>query len=104
MKVLLVAAACAVALFTFGAAAASASPGYYVDETKASDLLERSWDHAYCMGVPRFGHRGSFPYEKYMVFDCTISSDDRMCDLRVKAITTRPGYWRLSNLRAPDCF
>jgi hypothetical protein len=50
-----------------------------VTESRLVETLETKYDHAYCTGVPRFGHDGEFPYEKFVVFDCTTTLDDRTC-------------------------
>ena len=90
------------------AAVARWVPGtnYLISETDANNALERGYDHAYCTGVPRFGHRGEFPYEEFVVFDCSISINRTYCsDQRYKAIKgSRPGYFRLKLMRRGDCF
>ena len=101
-------AAIAVIVLAFAGVASAGGPGspYYVSETQAGNLLERTWDHAYCMGVPRFGHRGEFPYEKFIVFDCsgTMSNGKYCADVRYKSVNGRPGYWMLRLIRRGDCF
>jgi hypothetical protein len=83
---------------------------YFIEETDASDLLERTYDWAYCSGIPRFGHRGEFPYETFRVFDCSFSLKTSRADLycsdqRYAAVkATRYGYYRLKLIRRGDCF
>lgn len=88
--------------------AASWKPGttYYVSESDASDLLERSFDSAYCDGISRFGHHGEFPYEEYLVFDCTVRLNGATCiDVRYKSVKgTRVGWFRLRVLSRGSCF
>jgi len=77
----------------------------YAEEMDASDLLERTYDHAYCQGIPRFGHRGEFPYEEFVVFECSIDRDDLYCyDVRYKAVKGKTrGWFRLVKIRNGDC-
>ena len=79
---------------------------YLIEEYDATDLLERTYDSAYCSGIPRFGHRGEFPYEEYVVFDCSTTLDDTSCfNRRYKAIKgSRQGYFRLRLLRSGSCY
>lgn len=77
---------------------------YMVEEMDASDLLEKTYDSAYCDGIARFGKRGSFPYEEYLVFDCDIFHDDWSCENRYKSIKgTKRGWFKLRLLRE-DCY
>jgi hypothetical protein len=67
-----------------GAATASVTPWkpgspFFAKESEMNDLAETKYDHAYCNGVPRFGHHGEFPYEQFIVFDCTTTLDDTTC-------------------------
>jgi hypothetical protein len=105
------------ALVACGLAAASTAeagrwvPGtpYMVAEEDMQDLLEKSWDSAYCQGVPRFGKQGEFPYEEYVVFDCSVESRGRTqlsCyDVRYKAIkASRRGWFKARRLYDGDCY
>jgi hypothetical protein len=108
MKKLITVAACIVALVSATAAqAGSWIPGtpIMVEELDASDLLERSNDSAYCDGVARFGHVGEWPYDKYRVFDCSVSNRGAAyCDNRYKSVKgSRRGTFRLV-LISRDCF
>ncbi len=90
------------------ATAGSWLPGtpYLISEMDASDALERKYDSAYCSGIPRFGHRGEFPYEEFIIFDCTLTLDDLYCsDVRYKSVKgSKRGYFRLNKIRNGDCF
>lgn len=72
----------------------------------ANDLLEKGFDSAYCDGIACFGKRGSFPYEKYHVFDCMVKRNGRTCfDWRLKSVKASPlGYWRLKSMRLGTCY
>lgn len=79
---------------TAGAAPARWVPGTgaLVTESDMTDLLEMRFDSAYCEGVARFGHSGEFPYEKFIVFDCSIERRDADIDCdgtRIKAVKAR---------------
>lgn len=78
----------------------------YISETDASDLLEQTYDSAYCDGIARFGKRGEFPYEEYVRFDCTTEIDGEYCtDGRYRAVkASRKGWFRLERIRKPTCF
>ncbi len=78
---------------------------YYIAEEDANALLERVVDHAYCNGIPRFGHRGDFPYDKYVVFDCAWSHNDTFCsNVHYKAIKGHArGYFKLVKIRNGFC-
>jgi hypothetical protein len=88
------------------------TPGtsYMVEETDASDLLEQTYDWAYCSGIPRFGHRGEFPYEEFRVFDCDLTlragGHKLYCsEQRYKSVkSTRPGYFQLRLVSRGDCY
>ena len=91
------------------ATAAVWTPGtnYMISEKNADDWLEQAFDSAYCDGIPRFGHRGRFPYEEFVVFDCAIERDGYgYCpDARVKAVKgTRVGSYKLKMVRLGDCY
>lgn len=78
----------------------------YITEKDAYDLLEETYDHAFCTGVPRLGHRGSFPDEEFLFFDCTTRSDGVTCvDGRYRSLKTQPyGYFRLALVRRGSCY
>jgi hypothetical protein len=102
-------AALVVALGVGGVAQASSwIPGtsYFVEESDASDLLEQTYDSAYCDGVARFGHRGEFPYEEFKVFDCSVHMRSYDCyDNRYKAVkSSRRGWFRLKLIAKGDCY
>lgn len=110
-KLIIVAALVAVALVPAVASQAEAGrwvPGtsYYVAESDASDLLEQTYDSAYCDGIARFGKHGEFPYEEYRVFDCSVYMRSYSCiDNRYKAVkSTRPGWFRLRKIADGDCY
>jgi hypothetical protein len=113
MKVFL--ATLVVLLATAGAIAGTAQAGrwipgtnYLISEDDANSFLEKGFDHAYCTGVPRFGHRGSFPDEEFVVFDCDItrrSSGIDCLDTRVRSVKgSRRGYFRIKLISQGDCF
>lgn len=79
---------------------------YMIAESDASDLLERTYDYAYCSGIPRFGHQGEFPYEEFLYFDCTTKLDRNFCsDVRYRSVkASRRGYFQLRLVRKGDCF
>jgi len=79
---------------------------YPVTEQDAEKLLEQTYDHAYCTGVPRFGHRYEFPDEQFIVFDCDTTLNGTFCtDRRYKAVKAdRRGWFRLRLLRRGDCY
>jgi len=70
---------------------------YLVSEDDAVSFLEKRMDYAYCRGISRFGHRGEFPDEEFVVFDCTVEWEGTRCtDARMKAIKgTKRGYYRM---------
>jgi hypothetical protein len=76
---------------------------------QAEDLLDDTYDWAYCTGVPRFGYRGSFPDREFRVFDCDLMFKDRSlgtanCDYRYRAVKgSRRGYYRLKPMITPRC-
>lgn len=78
----------------------------YIEESDASDLLEQTYDSAYCQGIPRFGHRGEFPYEEFKVFDCSVHMRSYDCfDNRYKAIKhSRQGWFQLRRIARGDCY
>jgi len=83
---------------------------YMISEEDATGFLEDVVDHAYCQGIPRFGMQGEFPYEEYVVFDCTISHTGKVhitCSgVRYRSVKgVKRGYFRLKgNIRDKDCF
>lgn len=116
MRLLLIAAQLVAAL-TLSATAAVASttttvgpwkPGTptYATEDDVNNLLERVVDHAYCQGIPRFGHRGTFPDDEYVVFDCDWSHNGTFCSgMRYKAVKASPrGYFRVKQIRRGNCY
>jgi hypothetical protein len=107
---LVTAIAAAGALTLTGSASAGRwIPGtpYMITKDDATSFLEKGFDHAYCAGVPRFGHRGSFPNEEFLVFDCDISrrsSGINCFDTRFRGVKgSRPGYFRLRLVHLGDC-
>jgi hypothetical protein len=90
------------------ASASAWVPGttYYIEESDASDLLEKVYDSAYCDGIARFGKHGEFPYETFHVFDCSVEIDNTYCsDVRYKSVKAkRRNYYRLVRIRQGDCF
>jgi hypothetical protein len=89
------------------AAVARWVPGnpYMVTEDDANSFLERNLDHVYCTGIPRFGHRGEFPYEEFVYFDCAVSHDGGYCSgWRVRAVKGKaPGFFRMVVVRRGRC-
>jgi hypothetical protein len=79
---------------------------YRVQESEAEDLLDDVYDHASCIGVPRFGHFGSGSAAEYAVFDCKLwgtysnaSLGRYSCSYRYRAIRGHaPGYFKLRKL------
>jgi len=59
----------------------------YVTEDDMNRLLQQTVDSAYCNGIPRFGHRGSFPDEEFVYFDCELNRNGTYCSqVRFRAI------------------
>jgi hypothetical protein len=79
---------------------------YMIEETDANSSLERGVDHAYCEGIPRFGHSGEVPYEVFTTFDCSWSYNGAYCsDGRYRAVKASPrGYFRLLKVRNANCY
>ena len=79
---------------------------YYIGEMDANRALERTFDSAYCDGIARFGHRGEFPYEEFLRFDCSTELNGTYCsDARYRSVKgTRRGYFRLIRVVKPSCF
>jgi hypothetical protein len=99
-------------LALIGGAAGTAQAGSWipgtptmVGEDEVQDLIEEHFDWAYCSGIPRFGHKGEFPYETFVVFDCDIKLDSSYCsDARIKAVKgTKRGYFKIRWIRDGDC-
>jgi hypothetical protein len=88
--------------------AATWRPGtnYFVQETDVNDLLEKHYDRAFCEGIPRFGHTGEFPYEKFVVFDCMLELNGHVCsDVRVRAVrSAKVNYFMLRPMRNGECY
>lgn len=78
---------------------------YMVTEDDANSFLERKVDHVYCTGIARFGHRGEFPDEEFIYFDCDISHDGGYCsDWRFRAVKGKaPGFYRMVSVRKGSC-
>jgi hypothetical protein len=101
MKKLILLAVAVAALMVPAVASAQWVPGtpYLVTENDATSFLENAFDHAYCEGVPRFGHRGEFPDEEFVVFDCSLKLAVKKIncfDVRQKSVKgSRPGHFRL---------
>jgi hypothetical protein len=95
-----VAVAAVLLLVIIPAAAATSSSwqsgaAYQVQETDVNNLLEKTYDHAYCNGIPRFGHSGSFPDETFRVFDCDMTLNGKYCTGRIRTVKApRYGYFR----------
>ena len=109
MKYVLLGAVALVCAISVPVASAAWVPGsnYLISEEDATDYIESKLDHAYCTGIPRFGHRGEFPYEEFLVFDCDIELNGSTCyDWRFKAVKgSRYGMFRLVKLRdARGCY
>jgi len=106
LTVLLAALILGAAMFASTAAAGPWHPGenYLVTEDDAGRFLEKAFDHAYCNGIPRFGARGSFPDQEFVMFDCSIDFRDQLCETRQKAIKGRlPGNFRMQLIRVKSC-
>lgn len=103
----LVLAAVAAAVVT-GTAQARWVPGqaYRVSEQDAEKALEQKFDHAFCTGVPRFGHDGEFPDEEFHVLDCSIELNGDYCPgARIAAVKgNQPGYFRLRLMKTGECY
>lgn len=107
MRLLLLAALAALML----ASTATASPwkpgtNLLVSEEDMGDLLEMAYDTAYCSGIPRFGHSGEFPYEEFIVFDCTVKINGTICsDRRYRAIkASKRFYYKAKLMRPGSCY
>ena len=101
----------AVCLLLPAAAASAASqwkPGapHYQTEAWMNDVLEQRYDRAFCDGIPRFGKRGQFPYDQYIVFDCDTKRNGRYCvDARWKAVnSTKQGFVLARRTVKPRCY
>lgn len=80
--------------------------GYYVDDLSLEHLLERQVDFASCRGIRRFGHSGSFPDERFVVFECSVEVNGDSCyGHRVKTIKMkRRGYWTWKPISQGECY
>ena len=96
-----------------GALASNASAGtwkagtpWMVEESDMQDLLEQTYDWAYCTGIPRFGVKGEWPSEIFVMFDCDVKRDGIYCSgYRVKSIKAKQrGYFKLRFIRDADCY
>ena len=78
---------------------------YRVTEFQADDLLEKTYDSAYCAGNPRFVHSGKFSNERFHVFDCQTRGFGQECiDRRFAAIKSHArGSDRLKLLKRGHC-
>lgn len=101
-------AVCTISIGVNDASAGTWVPGtnYYVSEDDANDFIDDVFDTAYCSGINRFGHRGEFPYEEFVVFDCSLSRDDYYCTgVRFKAVKgAHRGYYKMKVLRNGHCY
>lgn len=79
---------------------------HYQTEAWMNDVLEQRYDHAFCDGIPRFGRRGQFPYEQYLVFDCDTKLNGQYCvNSRWKAInSTKQGFVLARRIVKPRCY
>ena len=80
---------------------------YLISEDEAASFLERVVDHVYCRGIPRFGHRGEFPYEEFVYFDCSAERNGAYCSgIRIKGVKgTKRGYHRVKLVsNSASCF
>lgn len=75
----------------------------FVSEADANDFLQGAFDHVYCDGVSRFGERGEFPYEEYLMFDCAISHAGDYCTgWRYRSVKGKqPGSYRMVEVKRP---
>jgi hypothetical protein len=90
---------------TATAGAWRAGTNVFVREEDAIKDLEISYDHAFCTGIPRFGHTGAFPYERFVYFDCDTMKSGQYCTDRVRAVrTATPGRFRLLWVGRPSCY
>lgn len=79
---------------------------YYISEQDADDWLERTYDFAYCQGVARFGKRGRFPYEEFVMFECSVTRGEANCPRsRWRAVKgSRVNYFRMRLVRLGSCY
>jgi hypothetical protein len=79
---------------------------YFISEDDADSYLEQAFDHAYCTGIPRFGHQGEFPDDEFIMFDCDIEYNGETCDNeRLQAVKgSAPGYFRMNEITEGDCY
>jgi hypothetical protein len=77
-----------------------------VSEEDAQNLMEKTYDHVWCTGVPRFGHSGEWPDSTYRVFDCSVEHNQTICPgMRVKAIkAAKLFYFKLDIMRMGNCY
>jgi hypothetical protein len=96
------------ALFAGTAGAGIWKPGTptLVSEQDAQKSLEQSFDHVFCMGVPRFGHSGEWPDETFRVLDCSIEYNEKYCPgVRYEASKgAKRFYFRLKVVRIGSCY
>jgi len=78
---------------------------YRVTEFQADELLEKTYDSAYCAGNPRFVHSGKSSNERFHVFDCQTRGFGQECiDRRFAAIKGHPRrLYRLKLLKRGHC-
>jgi hypothetical protein len=72
---------------------------YMISEEDAISFLEERFDYGYCRGIKRYGHQGEYPYEEFVVFDCSVEmSDGSFCSgVRMKSVKgSRRGYFKLT--------
>jgi hypothetical protein len=98
-------------LLVFAGSASAATPWkpgtpFYVTEDDMGNFLEKVYDSAYCQGIPRFGHRGEFPYEKFLYFDCSTERDGVHCfDWRYRSLKASPRpYYKVRLVRQGRCY
>lgn len=93
-KLLIVGALVALALApAAGATATRPLASGWITEQAAEGALEHVWDHASCLGVPRFGRRGAF---RFTVFDCVLAYNGHWCpSSRFGVKTVGVGRWQM---------
>jgi len=81
MKRIVASVVVAAGILAANASAGTSKPGagYFVSETAATSFLEGTFPYARCTGIPRLGHRGAYPDDKFVYFDCDIHGSRYAC-------------------------
>jgi len=68
------------------ASASAATRPTMVTQVEGQDLLERTWDHARCTGVPRLGFRTWKGKREFAYLDCLTDQTGYICGWRWKIV------------------